>query len=98
MKAEKAIAHYLDGKLTVSSDTITIQGETLFSYATAIAQRTGDNEYIINITKYRGETVEAQTALRKQVEEMRANITFVSSVPIGESSLLPFAKMQKGVI
>lgn len=98
MKAEKAIAHYLDGKLSVPSDTITIQGGTLFSYATAIAQRTGDNEYIINTTKYRGETLEAQAALRVQVKEIRATVTCVSNVPVGESSLLPFIKMQRGAV
>lgn len=88
MKAEKAIAHQLDGKLSVPSDTITIQGGTLFSYATAIAQRTGDNEYIINTTKYRGEKLEAQAALRVQVKEIRATVTCVSNVPVGESQII----------
>lgn len=44
------------------------------------------------------ETLEAQAALRVQVKEIRATVTCVSNVPVGESSLLPFIKMQRGAV
>lgn len=83
-----AINAFLARRAASPSQSISTDGETLYSYGTAIAQHVGEDGFLLNVTKYSKTT-------SRQVNEVRSELPSrmvreVSDVPKGTRNLIPY--------
>lgn len=87
MNQDELIKKFLCGERRGKASALSISGDVLYSYATAIAQHI-DGRVIINVTRYSPTTSRHQSKLRREIP----HAVTVENVPRGAPDLRPYLR------
>lgn len=87
MNQDELIKKFLCGERRGKASALSISGDVLYSYATAIAQHI-DGRVVVNATRYSPTTSRHQSKLFREIPYP----VIVKNVPRGESDLRPYLR------
>jgi len=89
LNAQRVLGAWLAGRADRRNRAIWTDGESIYSYDTALVQKGPDGFLILNLTKYSKTTSQHQTALAAVLLRCGFSLIEVFDVPIGTHDLTP---------
>ena len=85
---KNAVQSWSDRSVNYTSPTISTDGNTIFSYNTAILERVGSDMAILNVTRYSQTTTKQQNAVASLLKSNGFKFSTVDNVPIDTRTLI----------